>query len=445
MDETGSHPTAPDQSFPEPRGSRHLVARLVAQFTVAGVVGLIAVGVATAVAAGRIGTREAIAGARETTLTAQRLVEPMLAAGVRTGDAAAVARIDGVVRSAVLDASLVRVKIWTRAGTIVYSDEKRLIGHTYQLGSDEQEALVSGRIQAGISDLQKPENRYERPLKKLLEVYLPIRASDGTPLLFETYFNFDVVDASGQRLWRSFAPITLGALILLEIVQLPLAWSLARRLQQRMRERETLLRRTLHASDVERRQIAADLHDGVVQELTGVALHLQAAARSGGGDPAVLERSAEAIRRSVEGLRLLVVDIYPPDFADVTLESALTDLLARVAERGVRTRVDVALAQDPPDATARLLYRAAQEAVRNVAAHAGADEVSVGVSETPQGYLLEVTDDGCGFDEAASRAARREGHVGLVALDGLVTGSGGRMTLASRPGSGTTMTVELVK
>ncbi|HEV7206479.1 MAG TPA: ATP-binding protein [Jatrophihabitans sp.] len=438
MDDTAAHPTPP-----EPRGSKHLVARLVAQFTVAGIVALIVVGVTTGLAASRIGTREAIAAARETTLTAQRVVRPVLAAGVRTGDTAALGQVDRVVRSAVLSSSLVRVKIWTRAGTILYSDEQRLIGQTYRLGADEQAAFGTGRIEADISDLRKPENRYERSQRKLLEVYLPITASDGTPLLFETYFKYDMVDASGRRLWRNFAPITLGALIVLELVQLPLAWSLARRLQVRMRERETLLRRTLQASDVERRHIAADLHDGVVQELTGVALHLQAAARRGRVEPADLDRSAEAVRRSIEGLRLLVVDLYPPDFADLTLHAALGDLLARATDRGVRTSLDVTLEHEPPDATARLLYRAAQEGVRNVAAHAGARSIRVSVRATAQRYVLEVRDDGRGFDEAATRTARREGHVGLLTLDGLVSGAGGRLAVSSRPGDGTTLTVEL--
>ena len=66
---------------------------------------------------------------------------------------------------------------------------------------------------------------------------------------------------------------------MLELVQIPLACSLARRLQLRQREREALLQRALDASEVERRQIASDLHDGVVQDLAGVAYSLSASAR----------------------------------------------------------------------------------------------------------------------------------------------------------------------
>ena len=87
------------------------------------------------------------------------------------------------------------------------------------------------------------------------------------------------MSSSGRRIWRSFAPISLGALLVLELVQIPLAWSLARRLQQRQREREGLLQQALAASDMERRRIASDLHDGVVQDLVGVAFTFGGAAR----------------------------------------------------------------------------------------------------------------------------------------------------------------------
>ena len=139
-------------------------------------------------------------------------------------------------------------------------------------------------------------------------------------------------------MWRSFAPIALGALIALEIVQIPLAYSLARRLRQRSAERELLLHQALEASDVERRHIASDLHDGVVQDLAGVAYALSAQTRGSTPeepDPEVIERSASTVRASIRALRSLVVDIYPPDFGEVTLDSALTDLLARAADQGL--------------------------------------------------------------------------------------------------------------
>src|SRR5262249_48763063 len=150
-------------------------------------------------------------------------------------------------------------------GEIVYSNEPRLIGTRYPLGAGELAALNQGLIKAEASDLAAPENKYERQYKKLLEVYLPIRVPDGSRLLFEAYYRYDGVSASGHRIWSSFAPVALGSLVALELLQIPLAWSLARRLRQRQMERELLLHRAIETSDVERRRIASDLHDGVVQ------------------------------------------------------------------------------------------------------------------------------------------------------------------------------------
>ena len=207
-----------------------------------------------------------------------------------------------------------RVKIWNAAGTIVYSNQHDLEGQTFVLPDDEINALRHGLIEADVSDLSKPENQDERQFGKLLEVYLPIESPGGTPLLFEAYYRYQAVSASGTRIWRSIAPVSLGALALLEVLQIPVTWSLARRLRQRQQERESLLHRSLAASEVERRRIATDLHDGVVQDLAGVALTLAGAARDRGMPEvpaAVLEHAATSIRSSITALRTTLVDIYP--------------------------------------------------------------------------------------------------------------------------------------
>ena len=230
------------------------------------------VALATSVASRRVGEREAVADVRNrTVIRAQGFVEPALTDGVVDQSPDAIVVVDAAVKRDVLDGSLVRVKIWDEDGTILYSDEPRLIGSRYSLGADERAAMRTGEIKAEVSDLAKPENRYERRYAKLLEVYLPIDTPSGRRVLFEAYYRYALVVDKGRELWGNFAPITLGALVLLGLVQIPLAYSLARRLRQRSEERVALLRQTLEASDVERRQIASDLHDGVVQDLAGVA------------------------------------------------------------------------------------------------------------------------------------------------------------------------------
>jgi two-component system NarL family sensor kinase len=428
---------------------RRVVIIQVGQFALVGAIALVIVGLATAVASRRIGEREAITDARSSAvIKAQGLVEPAIGNDLITDSKAAVVRLDGVVRRDVLDASVVRVKVWNRAGEILYSDEPRLIGAHYVLGNDERRSIDSGVIDAEVSDLSKPENQFERSYGKLLEVYVPIRTPSQAPLLFEAYYRYSLVAQNGSRLWRSFAPISLGALLMLELVQIPIAWSLARRLRMRLREREMLLHRALEASDVERRQIASDLHDGAVQDLAGVAYALSATARREGAngsdaDAQLIENSAESIRGSIRALRSLIVDIYPPNFDEVSFDSAITDLFSRASDRGLRTDVDIDLRDPLPDSVARLLYRSAQEALRNTLDHARARSVTLTISHRNGVANLEVVDDGRGFDADDTAKSRAAGHLGLVALRGLVTDAGGELEVRSEPDAGTTLRVEL--
>ena len=119
----------------------------------------------------QIGEREAIRNAKQVAEVAGRgVVEPNLTAALVRGDPGAVTAFDRVVRQGVLGGRVVRVKIWNRDGTIVYSDEHRLIGSRYPLDAEDLRAFDSDRVEADVSDLHAPENRFERTYDKLLEV-----------------------------------------------------------------------------------------------------------------------------------------------------------------------------------------------------------------------------------------------------------------------------------
>ncbi len=425
------------------RRSRSVVTVVVAQFTLAGLAALLIVGLAVSVASQRVGQREAIVDVRSQALAkAQGIVEPALTDDLLDVDPDAAEALDELIRRDVLDAALVRVKIWRRDGTILYADEDRLIGSRYELGDDELAAMDRGQVEAEVSDLSAPENRFERDAGKLLEVYLPVRTPDGTPVLFEAYFRYDAVRESGDRVWRSFGPVSLGALVALELVQIPLAWSLARRLRSRQADREQLLSRAIGASEQERRRIAQDLHDGVVQDLAGVSYALAASARR--DRPATeteLTEAAETVRAAVEALRTLLVEIYPPDLAEEGLAPALADLVGRVHAAGLATEVDTgALAPQVPLAVAGLVYRTVQELLRNVVAHAEATSVQLTAGSTAESVWAEVVDDGRGFDPATTDTS---GHFGLTGLADLATAAGGRLHVSSAPGAGTTVRLEV--
>ena len=428
-----------------PTGPRWPVARAVSAFTLAGVAALVAVALGTGVTSRRAATDIAIRDARrDSTVVARTAVEPALTDGLLEGDPAAVAALDAVVRQRVLDADLVRVKVWRADGRILYSDEPRLIGSSYTLGADDIEALRTGAVAADVSDLTRPENRFEQPFKKLLEVYLPVHTPDGTAVLFEPYFRYDAVTVAGRQVWGDFVPIMLGALIGLEGLQIPLAWSMARRLRAGQARQERLLRRAVEASDTERRRIAGDLHDGVVQDLASVSYTLAAIEGDVPGPSRdAIREAAAGTRRSIRALRSLLVEIYPPSLRDAGLRAALSDLAAPLAAHGVEATVDVPADLEIPAEVEALLYRAAQEALRNVVAHSQARRVGIRLSRPDHRAVLEVEDDGVGFDAATVDARRTLGHVGLRVLGDLTADAGGRCEVISSPGGGTRVLVEM--
>ncbi len=422
------------------------VRKLVIRFTLAGLVALVVAAVVTAYSSRSVGTSLAIADARRTTwVTASGLVAPVLTDRLLETDRDSLETLDRAVREGVLRGSLVRVKIWDADGRIVYSDESRLIGQRFELDDHEREMFVDPdhAAVAEVTDLDKPENRFETE-KRLLEVYMPIATLEGTPLLYEAYFRYGAVTDVGRDLWRRFAPVAVGALLGLQLVQIPFAWRLARRLRRSQLHRERLLRHAIDSSETERRRIAGDLHDGVVQDLTGVSLTLSAAAKGPLGTDPRLADAAAAIRESVKSLRSLLVEIYPPNLHVEGLDTALGDLLAAFKNRGVVTELDVDLGTNELDpSTAGLLYRGAQEALRNVAAHAGASWVRVAVAVVGGYVELTVEDDGRGFDAAVLNDQQREGHFGLRSLGELARDAGGAITVHAASGRGSAVTLRL--
>ena len=395
-----------------------------------------------------VATHEAERDTRSKVQTLGRLVQAAaLSDGVLRGDRRALQRLDDVVAAQVLDDSVVRVKLWTRDGRILYSDEPALIGRRYGLGAEERALFDTGGADAELSDLSKPENRYERPAGKLLEAHTVVRTPAGNPVLFEIYQRFSSVSADGRRLLRTLAPPLLAGLAVLLLFQVPLAWRMARRLQRGHRDRERLLAAAIESSDRERSRIASDLHDGVVQDLAGVAFGLaplaDAAERAGQtGRARILRDAITRLRQGVRELRTLLVEIHPPRLESAGLEPALSDLLSPLDAAGIRTELHVD-ANGGSHAADPLIYRAAREAIRNASEHAEPSSVHVSVMRQPDRARLVVRDDGRGFD-APTRADRSAGgHVGLTLLDDLVRQSGGRLDVRSAPGEGTTVELEV--
>lgn len=388
---------------------------------------------------------------RQTRTRAQesaQLVESVVSDGLLEGRRDAVAKVDDVVVGRVLSGSIVRVKIWSPGGRVLYSDDPAEIGGRYALSPDQHELLRNGGAQVEVTDLNRPENRLDRQDGRLLEAYTRIRSPSGTPMLFEIYQRFGSVTAEARRLLGALAPPILGAIALILIVQIPLFWSLTRRLQRSHEQREGLLANAVMSSRRERRRVAAYLHDGPVQELAGLAFSLapvadDAAARGADADASVVRNVIERLRGTVRELRALLVDLHPPTLASAGLEAAIRDLVNPLVSRGtkVELRIDD---HDRMDAeTQALVYRVAQEALRNVIAYADATNVSVEVGVSGPNARLLVADDGRGFAPDVRERRREEGHLGLSLVEELARQAGGTLTIDSQEGAGTRVGLEV--
>jgi signal transduction histidine kinase len=395
-------------------------------------------------AAQRLAKAEAVSDAAKTAdLYAEVVVQPTLSDGLLTGGSDSLDAMDTAIRGNVLDhPAVVRVKIWDLDGTVLYSDEPRLVGQVFPLGEDERNSLDNPQVRAEVSDLKAPENIYERDFGTLLEVYRPVWTPSGHQLLFEVYLRYDEVTARSGQLWRGFAGVTLSALLLLVALSLPIGWRLLDRVSRAQSQREQLLERAVESSRDERRRIAGTLHDGVVQDLIGASLALtsaadRAAADGRDGEAAGLDHAAATVRTGIGGLRSLLVDIYPPSLAAAGLQAALEDLASSARARGIAVEVRVDTAAEREEERERLIYRIAGEALTNAVKHAGAGEVTIRVFDTADAVILEVVDDGRGFDPHAVLAAPEGGHFGMQVMADQAADAGAGLRVATGPGRGT--------
>jgi two-component system NarL family sensor kinase len=400
---------------------------------------MLALAVGIGLLAQRAGAREAIRSAEQVArVVASGVVAQLLTPGLVRGDPEAHAAMRSAVDVVLASGPVVRVKVWDTTGRVVWSDEPRLIGEVFPLDESARTAMAGQTVVSEISDLSAEENRFERGGGALLEAYVGTWDTTGRLLVVEVYQRFDAVADGTRQAWLSFAPASLGAMVLLQAVQVPFAWRLARRTRAHQEAEAELLQAAVRASEAERRRIARDVHDGVLQDLTGLAYDLDAA-RLGGGEAdrvTVIGTTATGMRRCVAELRRLLSDLSPPRPPEAGLGPALVSLGKTLGREDRQVTVRAADATDLPGPVAALLYRCAQEALRNVSVHSGARHVAVTVRRDQDNATLVVEDDGRGFDEV-QLARLGATHLGLRALRDSLGEAGGRLSMDSAPGCGT--------
>ena len=388
--------------------------------------------------------REAVRDAEVTTaLLANRVVQPALPRDLRLDPDPA---FDRVVRERVLVAPITQVLITDEAGLVVYATEAGLVGQRLELSAEQLNALRTGVAVARREDGTNPTRLGSGRAGQFVDVNVGLRAPSGQPLLLQTRQPYEVVWLTSRAVWLTTLPSLMLALALLYVVKAGFAFRLARDLHVEQEEREQLLVTALAAADRERTLIASDLHDGVVQGLAGASYTLTDAANraQAAGQPEVantLTDTAGSLRQWVRELRSLIVTVTPPALHSEGLQATLTDLVATLEARGIGVELDVRVSDELTETAESLVYRVAQESVRNVVRHAHATKVHLIVAEENGWLQLQVKDDGQGFDP--SRSARRQGSVGLNLLAALVHQRGGNLRVESAAGRGTSVTLRL--
>jgi signal transduction histidine kinase len=196
----------------------------------------------------------------------------------------------------------------------------------------------------------------------------------------------------------------------------------------------------------ERQRLARELHDSVVQSLYSMALYADAAAlalAAGKQDVTVnhLQELRDTARSTMYDMRLLIFELHPPALEQDGLVTALRIRLATVEARaGVHAELKVEGERRLSIGIEQELYRIAQEALNNIMKHAQAQHVTIRLRFTDGTVWMQVHDDGAGFD---SRSVQTTGGMGLQSFKARADKIGGRVTVNSLLGKGTTVTVNV--
>ena len=212
-------------------------------------------------------------------------------------------------------------------------------------------------------------------------------------------------------------------------------------------ERHEIREKIIFAQEIERRRLASDIHDGIIQSLANIYYRIQACERLLSKDVPKAKQDLGEIESLVkEGIveaRRLVDSFRPPILDDIGLVPAIEKYLRRV---GKENPLSVTLLVDNPDfrmspQAEAAIYRVVQEAVFNAQRHAGATHVEVKIARDENLLMLEITDNGQGFDLAAVNA---EGdNWGLIGMQERAEVLDGSLEIISKIGRGTTVVAKL--
>jgi signal transduction histidine kinase len=412
-----------------------------------------------------------------TSLYVDSIVSPHLQTLVSNGnlrdaDRAALNRLLSGTR---LGEHIVAFKIWGPDGRILYSTNPVLIGRQFRV-KPALAGAFAGRVRSEIADLTDPENEFERQRwPRLIETYAPVRAASTGSIVAVTEFYQTTEElaqelrAARQRSWLMVGAATLVMFLLLawlvrhasntiatqqvelreKVTQLTALLAQNEQLHERVRRaaaRTTALNeRFLH-------RIAADLHDGPGQGLALGLMRMDTLADSCSNCPTAISQQRTvgeefrtlhaALQSALEDLRAISGGLRLPEIEQ--LSAAET---ARRAVHDYERRGGLAVALSVDDVPREVplpvnitLFRLLQESLANGFRHGGGADQRVTLKVRDGQLLVEVSDDGTGFDP---RNVVGKGHLGLAGMRERVEILGGTFTIESAPGRGTVVRASL--
>lgn len=368
----------------------------------------------------------------------------MGAAAARRGDPDAIAALSQAMSERMREGSLRHIVLWDLEGTILWADNPHAVGTTSPLPAELRDLTVQGGTLLVEAGERKPHPGRDGE-DSLLEVYVGAVDADGRPFLFEAYVAPDRLDENYRAIRGEMVPTSIIAMLFLELLTLPLALSVARRIELSTQQRSLILHRALRSWHEERRRLAQELHDGLIQDLSAMGYALPAVLQhlpddsSADDARATGSRMSEVLVRDLRALRSMVLDLVPSHLDGMGLAAALQSLAQQSGDRGLQVRLTMAPDLALGEAVGGLVYRTVREGLRNVEKHAGARSAQVDIAQRGNLVDIVIVDDGDGVRPGATQP----GHIGLSLLGQLVRDLGGSLELSGDPVGGAVLRVTI--
>jgi signal transduction histidine kinase len=374
-----------------------------------------------------------------------------------------IAALHALLQDTALGDDVVSFRVWSSQGEILYSPVPSLIGQRFEVEERLQQAF-DGRVSVDISDLSGDENVWERQhWDRLVEIYVPVRERGSGRIIASAEF-YELpgeleaeISSARFRSWLIVAAVAVASYLVLaglvkrgsdtiarqdrqlrdQVSQLLVASDQNRLLHDRV---SRAAERSMRLQALERRRIGSDLHDGPAQELALALLRLDAlrGVDVDTRDEADFDVVHRAVTDALADTRSIAADLRVPELTDLPVEEVVRRAIRDTAARG---GTQAELAVDDVDDEVRLpvriaLFRCLQEALSNATRHAPGAATAVRCRQVGDELVVEVSDDGPGFDPSQVDSST---HLGLAGMRERTELLGGTFEIQSRLGHGTTV------